>query len=344
MGNFSALECGQNDISTIIDFKKYNITSKITKIYTNINSQCIFWQTEDNSIYGHGINTNGQLGQGEIDVYPHSKPILIASLQNHMVIDIKSNDICSIALCKGGSNHIVSGYCLKNVPSEILNIIHRFCYVNAFINRVMMTIDGKWVYLPRVSQGNIIKIDCEANYLYLLQANQKLYRYVATRNGYGQIDDFILDNTTILVDPNVIDFSCADSTIVIIKNNGCAVSKNYTYNIHRDIHLKLFGVSIKAKSVMCGYDHYLVIAENGDYYMWGSNNNMECLTASSQHQHIDWGGLTAARVILSKDAEMIQSISLGFRNTKVLMKRPIYYRFSKDKREDVSHPVSLRIM
>lgn len=72
------------------------VDSKVVQhIYTNSSSSSAFYQTADDSIYGWGGNTSGQLGNGDFIDYAHGEqgvfvPEEITALKNKGVVDISA--------------------------------------------------------------------------------------------------------------------------------------------------------------------------------------------------------------------------------------------------------------
>ena len=301
-------------------FERNNI--KIRNVYTNINSQCIFWETDHGLIYAQGNNEKGQLG-----VYKNwRKTVIIPEFELEHVIDIKSNARCSIAICAGftrnKSNKIVHGFCPKSgrVPIDIIHIILTFLFEpGKDKNRLFLTVKSKWTCIEEFSDPEIIKIDCQFQDLYLLQSDGDLLKAV-----YNKTTEFFESE---VMAHNVIDFACGYNQTLVVDSDGNVICYTGKYCVYKEKIYPFDAMEHKVDSIQCGRAHFLVITQNGDYYMWGDNGYKDCLAVLK----IEFGinRKTAYKVIPKKDATLISAVSLGCRNTKLLFKKTIKYQFSR---------------
>ena len=113
-------------LTPITYFNEHGI--KIKQISVNTSGYGSFFISKDNILYACGLNNGGQLGiASKNDIY---EPILIPDLENKFVIDIKSSQIYSIAICS--DNHprfmlIITNWTrLCSLSQDVMNLIISF--------------------------------------------------------------------------------------------------------------------------------------------------------------------------------------------------------------------------
>ena len=165
-------------------FKNNNI--KIKRVFANSDSHCAFWLTDDNKVYGAGNNDNQGYQLGIKDVKKLSTPILMHGIQN--VIDIKSNDTGSIALCAMDGLLLSYGYLrdgnqcdLERAPNDILVIIEHYSKSTKIYTSYTSADDHfndaiGWSVNESFCDRDIVKIACSKDVFYYLDSNGIIYR------------------------------------------------------------------------------------------------------------------------------------------------------------------------
>ena len=167
---------------------------KIKKVFVNIDSACTFWLTEDNRIYGNGLNDpNYQLawkGTGNETLYLRDEPVLISELRN--VIDIKSNAWGSIALCKINIQTLAHGLCKTayddiDIPVDVAKLIEAYhgsssSIYTGYYDGVRPLEDIIWKECEYFKESNIevVQIQCTQNRHYFLDSIGRCWCRVAT--------------------------------------------------------------------------------------------------------------------------------------------------------------------
>eukprot|EP01084_Bolivina_argentea_P122637 217312_1 len=240
---------GRNDdpttLTAVTYFHDHNI--KINRIFVNVASECSFWKTNNNNVYGSGRNDNGQLGIGN-NVFL-SEPILIPILQN--AIDIQSAEYYSVALCQSYNdelNAIIFHWSrIYNLPNDITNLIVIFskCFTvyateyseyggNGRPKRDKKDCKFDWAEIETFKDKEIIKIRIGDNHSLFLESNGNLWSC-----GYNANGELGLGHTNNITEPVVINY--------FIENN------------------------IKIKDIECGSSHCLALSFNDKLYAFGEN-------------------------------------------------------------------------
>eukprot|EP01084_Bolivina_argentea_P271172 461304_1 len=238
--------------------------ASIKKICANVSGSATFWICHNNQVYGNGKNNRGQLGisgkRYEINSCVN-KPTFISYLSN--VVDIKSANKYSIALCMIDTYIIITYWCRMNIIKlidEVINLIRNIHGVNSEIHAIKFewancgsghtdtncyydkNKKGIWSKLDYFDHKEIIKIQTGKEFSLWLDVNGTVYS--CGRNRYGQHG-------------------------VSYSNHSRA-----TNQIHPIVYF--LTQKIRIKDIKCGYDHCLAVDNNGKMYSWGSNFLGQC--------------------------------------------------------------------
>ena len=263
-GGLNADEASIDDKMYEIDyFRDHHI--KIRQVYTNQDSSSVFWFTEANNVYKTG--TNGASGhQLAFDVYNVTRlqpvPVLLHGLRN--VLDIKSNEYGSIALCSVDAYSLINGYfrnddhCeLNRVAEDILALIRNYfgASTRIFTNQPSSTDDNiaSWNQNEHFFDRNIIKITCSMDKFFYLDSNGIIY-----------------ENNDVCGIPNEpkpkysISGSYDDAKGITFDTTIMKISRNEQYEEREKIYV----------DIASGFKYFWAIDGNGNIREWSDCSNL----------------------------------------------------------------------
>eukprot|EP01084_Bolivina_argentea_P029132 54073_1 len=212
---------------------------KIMKVGTNVYANSIFWITDKNTVYGNICS-----GYPMIKKYP---PSLIDCLND--VMDVKSTDIYSIALCK--PLHVKISKLI--ISDWVRNTNYKQC-----INIVLPTDIIQIISLYCIHFGHV----------YWSKKDTKIW---------SKIDLFD--------DENIVSIECGGQCCMALGNNGtvwCAYKTPYEWIEYEtkqpDFKIIPYFVNHKIKiiNIKVGRYHNLAIDSYGNAFSWGNNGLGQC--------------------------------------------------------------------
>ena len=292
-------------------FKDHNI--QIKRICLSMLAYCTFFITTDNEVYGCGTNSDDDLGLKEGIVTPewnktdHYLPVLIPQLQG--AIDIQSTAGFCVALCKSddkGLSTVIDNYCrVFSVPDDIRSLLVMFCrftkvYTNAYTghghgdNYETKKYLG-WKEIEYFSDKNIVKFQVGQNFSVYLGADGRVYS--CGDNKYGQLGIANDQDVMGIKSPqeimyfskneiDIVDISSGSDFTLALDSHG----NIYAWGRNRpgqcgtgnqqDVYVPRLLDSLKEyeiELIRCGYHHGYCRSKCGKHWIWGQNDDNECL-------------------------------------------------------------------
>ena len=279
---------------------------KIKKICVSSVGNSTFFITEDNELYGCG----NQLGFEKL--HNQYLPENLSQFELHDVVDAKSSNTFSIVLCR--SNEVKISQILQNwcrlfadnndntvIPDDIISVIMMFSKFskvytttpNGYGVRNVRYEEG-WKEIESLSQNNIIKITAGANFSLYLDSDGIVY---AKGNGYmGKLG--LGHRETVDIPTEIKYFKERNIKIVDI-------ASGYSHSLALDINGRLYAWGKNTKGecggererdvvmtpkmvqslkeyeideIRCGYNMSYCRTKCGKDFIWGQNDDNECLT------------------------------------------------------------------
>ena len=318
------------------NLRKFLRDNTIRTICVNVAGSSVFWITDTGKVFGNGKNDANQLGDvAGRHSFNVNAPSLIHSLTNlGCIMDIQSSLTYSIALrgpSRSTMNTIVTFWNHnKSIPEDILNMLVSFCG----IGNVYTTKDNgpTWKEMKLSANKDIIKIKSGCDHSLILQSNGILWSFGG--NGHGQLGLGHTDNVKV---PTIIEYFVEND--IKIKDIACGFDHNLAIDYNNKVYswgynryhqcgreisdmycstpeliplLKIYDIEL----IDCGSHHSFCQTVGGKMYFFGSNRYNECIIGHySTHLPICVNEILKAKV---NDRE-IKSVSLGYRNTKIIM-------------------------
>ena len=288
-------------------FKENDI--KISKICVSPAGSTTFFMTEDDQIYGCG----NQLGLGKL--IKHFTPVLISELEN--VVDMIPASHLSLALCRSDDKTIMTiteHWCrLFAVPDDIILMIVMFSTFSTVYSTVFNGYGHKkkykkgWYEMEELSQRNIIKISAGVSFAIYLDSNGNVY--ANGENDEGQLglgfidedgEEYVEIPTEIEYfktnDIKIVDISCGQCHSLAVDVNGrlyawgrnvkgqCGSSE--TANVSTPKLMESL-VKYKVDVIRCGWTISYCRTKCGKNFIWGQNDDNECLTYDNTRGYQD---------------------------------------------------------
>ena len=308
-------------------FNNNNI--KIKKICGNINSHPVFFITNKNELYAYGYNQK-DLTRFSIPYNTNNKtdPQLISSLKN--VINVQANPSCMIALCISSSFitktkqlisiwtqtikymifptviiDLIASFSNKRVVfSSTDNVPTEFYEMNVFGNVEIVKICACWRrtffldiygYLWCWCKWNVNDAYCTPHRVTYFVENGVRIKDVEC--GFGHI--LVLD-----YDGNM--YSCGCNSYGQCGDGNC-------YGLIEPVKIDCEYIG-KVVVIKCGTYHSYCKTIDGKHFMWGSNDNFECVV---DDKYI-YSPIRIDQVLMDEYDKEIIDVFLGHFNTKIL--------------------------
>eukprot|EP01084_Bolivina_argentea_P126093 223335_1 len=327
------IEINDKFITEITPIKYFNdIKTPIVKICANISGCCTFWITENNRLYGQGLNEHWQLGLS--DDKNRLKPTLIDALT--FVKDVKSSALYSIALCTSGINIIIANWgsllSMRSLPVEIVELIILFHGNNTKVCIVGNDIND-WSKITSFDYKQIIQIDSGRYHSLFLQSDGTLY-------SFGDNAQYQLGIPASIAQYRKARIPVRIGNITKVKDIACGWYHNLIITIDRRIYSwgynnfgqcgvgNLHNVKIpklisslkkyKMKTIVCGAYHSGAVTMNNKCFLFGSNKYNECINGN--------GDRVVVPSLINYEIQgegnytkFIKRMYLGYHNTKLIV-------------------------
>ena len=292
-------------------FSKNNIPLKT--ICVSNSGGTTFFITKNNKLYGCGSNDEDQLGLENVEGIDldcegddQLEPILISPLSD--VTDIQSNPRCSIAVCCSDDDTltmIIDHWCrLFKVPEDIKSLLFRFSKFNKVYSTVYSThghgdkyAAGNylgWREIEALNNKDIIKVSMGFNHSLFLASDGIVYACgenidgelgIVEVNGISNIPmeiPFFTKNKIRIVD---IATSCYTSLaldeygrIYAWGYNNCGqCGSGHEFAIKTPELIESLREYVVVE-IKCGYHLSYCRTECQKHFIWGANDDNECLT------------------------------------------------------------------
>ena len=319
---------------------------KIKKIFLNGASDSVFCMSFDDKIYGIGKNESGQLGLGHNNT--PNKPELISSLTN--VIDIQSTEYYSLAIC-ASDNHttnIILSYWsrIHNLHNDIITLLYLFCKIHRVYSTGLEDNCGNghtkqesikskygWNEIETLNDKDIIQVSVGNNHSLFLESNGNIWSCGKNLDGELGLDK----NVDSAPQPIIIPFFAENKIKIKSISSGCgqnlALASNGTvYSFGENsvgmcgtgttepVYLPQaidFGKDVIIDEIKCGIEHSYCKSINGEYYLFGGNENFECLQFDDKQTQI-LSPISINQVIKERyNKGRILGLNLGFEITTI---------------------------
>ena len=332
-------------LTPITHFNKHGI--KIKNIFVNPSGYGSFFISKDNKVYACGFNKFGQLGiASRDDIY---EPIIVPDLENKQIIDIKSANYYSIAICYDKNPKymtIITNWSrLYLLPQDIIKLIILFIKTtkvfatttqpgSGHLKDEQMVNNTGWNMVNSFKGKNIIKCGVGNGFSMFLEDNGVIW--TCGDCGPGQLG-LSLDQFSVLK-PIKIPYFLKEK--IVITDIKCGSNHNIALDINGDVYswgCNRYGQcghgtdngegvyepklieSVKEfviDYIDCGYIHSYIKSIDKTHYLFGSNDYGECITYNDEIKIIT--PFRVDQIIKSKlNAKEILNIELGYHNTKV---------------------------
>ena len=208
-----------------------------------------------------GNNNYGQLGLG--DTKNRTEPVLLMTDPEIKLIDCNGEH--SMILKNSGELFIFgdNSYCKLGLDNDEDNII---------IPTLLM------------KDKNIKSIHSGENHFLILKNNGEVWVFGSNQNGQLGFSNFFNEigkPKLLMTDPKIKLICCGLYCTMIYKNNGELIGIGD--NNYGELCIKTVGVSgniyepvllmtdLEIKSIACGYNHSMILKNNGELYVYGSN-------------------------------------------------------------------------
>eukprot|EP01084_Bolivina_argentea_P224059 378962_1 len=340
-----------NKCSLITWFKTHQI--KIKQLCVSVAGRTTFWITNKNTIYGHGNNTEYQLGLN--DTNHRDAPRIIPNLTN--IINILSGYHHSIALSSSKCNdniiikHWIRKYNKNNISmDDIIPLIHLFSNHNKVYStggrNVNLSGHGLptpkvWTEIAMFNKINITQITVGAMHSLFLEGNGNVW--ACGSNLYGQLGckttNLNLNTHSVTHEMKIKYFNKNKINIRMIKsgkwhnfavdindniycwgyNQEGACGDGTLSNIHKPKVLPFFDEKYgKIKNVKCGAFHSYVMTQNDEHYLFGYNLLNICLTNDGRDK-VSVPHCINNIVEKEMNNKRIKDVFLGHMNTIIMM-------------------------
>eukprot|EP01083_Nonionella_stella_P187399 688457_1 len=335
---------GQYLLRSINYFRIHNI--KISKCCTNITSKCTFWITQNNQIYANGKNDAYQLG---IASTQHQfVPCIIEDLRDvqSTVVDIKSNMIESVALCRMDIEVIVNGYCRTNhigIAQQMMDVKQLIGRFHGVVGSVLYhtqdrTVDisngyGMWKEITDLHGKDIVQIDCCNEFFLFLESNGIIWKYqirvakfqMGNHEHYLESFNFMLSNIRNGPSGRVIEIACgvnngSETNYVLLRDEMCGV---YSWSDQCCEPQRVYGLRDDILKIECGSDHAYVMNDKNQHFVWGNNYYNECMNGKNTMCKTPYCiNKTVKRIGIRTGKYRIKQVSLGTNCTKLIVGYP----------------------
>ena len=301
-------------------FNKHGINIK--QIFVSPSGFGSFFISADNKLYACGRNSSGQLGIGSKDnIY---ELMLVSDLENKFVIDIKSSNDYSIAICSDNNPKfmiIITNWArLYSLPQDIINLIILFMKItNVFATTTESGtghLEGDeivnktgWNMVNSLKDKNIIKCAVGFRHSMFLEENGILWTcgtILSGRLGLGLKDDEYerLDHMQdhYLWKPTKISYFIKEKIVIT--------------------------------DVKCGQTHNIALGMNGDVYSWGDNGEGQC---GHERDDEEDNILNKPKLIESVKEFVIDYIDCGYCHSYVRTVDKKHYLFGNDTGECITY-------
>ncbi len=304
-------------------FNKKGINIK--QICTNAASECVFWMTDKNDVYGTGSNGYAQLGTGDLE--SRFEPQLIPFLSSQNVLDIKSSEYCSIALCTTNNSElamIIRRWSrIYNLPTDVAQVIVCFVKCTSVYSTGENEEEGNghphgdgdeyqndWREIEALNGKDIISIAVGDDYSFFLESNGVLWgtdsTNIPTESSFFKQQAIMIKRIECGANHNLaVDY---DDNVYSWGANGRGQCGDGTQEDVDTPKLIEFFKNQKVRDIGGGADHSFVRTDK--FYLFGSNEHGQC-SLDNNHEMI-----TVPKCF----EESIESMSLGYTTKSFVMR------------------------
>lgn len=240
-------------------------------------------------------------------------PALIEELHGLNVTQIQSTAHFGLALCQSDDEQlstIISHWCrLFTCPDDIKSLIFLFSkfqkvYTTAYYGHGLgdeyeKNVKYGWAEIEDLNDKNIIKFSIGNAFSLFLAANGAVYACGDNMDGQLGLGEDAVENTNVPLEIEyftdlengikIVDIACCSDAALALDVNGRVYAWGYNHqgqcaigdNIPRRIYTpRLIDALIDydIDLIRCGYNHCTARSKCGNHWIWGQNDDNECLT------------------------------------------------------------------